>query len=162
MKYGLVAIEQFHRVLGEIAHLHTGTDRDRTIIGVGSAGNELQQGGFPGAVHAQNAPALLAADAEIEPIVNDPLAIGLADVLQRRDIIARAGWRLEFEHHALAALGWFHAVDLFELLHPALHLRSVTGTRLEALDEGKLLCKHGLLALELRCCCFSASARCCS
>ncbi len=45
--------------------------------------------------------------------------------------------------------GGLHALDLVELLHPALHLRSVGGPRLEALDELDLLGQHRLLALEL-------------
>ncbi len=73
LEHGFVAVEQFHGVLGEIAHLHARADRDRAVIGVGSAGDQLQQGRFSGPVHAQNAPALLAADAEIEPLINDAL-----------------------------------------------------------------------------------------
>src|SRR3546814_15858305 len=53
------------------------------------------------------------------------------------------------ERHRLPATRRLDAIDLFEFLHPALHLRGVTGTRLEAFDELDLLGQHRLLPLEL-------------
>ena len=71
------------------------------------------------------------------------------DVLQADDVLARARRRQEVERHGLAALRRLDALDLVELLDPALHLRGVRGARLEALDELDFLGQHRLLALEL-------------
>ncbi len=70
--------------------------------------------------------------------------------LHRRDVLARARRRLELKAHRLLALGRFDALDLVELLDPALHLRGMAGARLESFDEGHLLCQHRLLTFELR------------
>ena len=70
-------------------------------------------------------------------------------VLERGDVLAGARRRLELEVHRLPALGRLDAVDLLQLLDPALHLRGMRGARLEALDEADLLGQHRLLALEL-------------
>ena len=76
-------------------------------------------------------------------------AIALVDVLQADDILARARRRHEFERYGLAALRRLDALDLVELLDPALHLRRMRGARLEAFDELDFLGQHRLLALEL-------------
>ena len=62
----LLAVQQVHGVLGEIAHPDAGADADRALVGLGVAGHQLQQGRLAGAVGAQDAPALLAAHQEVE------------------------------------------------------------------------------------------------
>ncbi len=127
-----------------------------------AAGNQLQQRRLAGAVDAHHAPALPAADLEVQPFIDVRLPIALVDVLQAGHVLARARRRREIEDHGLAALRRLHALDLLELLHAALHLRGMRGARLEALDELDLLGQHRLLALELRLLLLLASARCCS
>ncbi len=137
-------------MLGEIAHLDAGTERDGTLIRFGRAGDQLQQRRFAGAVNAHDAPALAALDQEIEAFIDGPAAIGLVDALDVDDVFARTRRLLEFEGDRLAALRRFDALDLVELFHAALYLRGMAGARLEALDELDFLGKHGLLAFELR------------
>jgi len=113
------------------------------------ARHQFQQRGFPGAVDAHHAPALPAADHEVEPVIDDAVAIGLLHPLQAHHILARTRRGEKIERHGLAALRRFDALDLLQLLHPALHLGGMRGARLEALDEFDLLGQHRLLALEL-------------
>ena len=147
---GSFALENLHRMLGEIAELDAGAERDDAGIRLGGAGDELQERRLAGAVDAHDAPALAPADLEVEAVIDDLLAIALGDALQVRDIVPRAWRRLELELHGLSALRRLDALDLVELLDPALHLRGMGGARLEALDESDLLGQHRLLALELR------------
>jgi hypothetical protein len=72
------------------------------------------------------------------------------DVAQGDDVVARARRALELELDRLATARGLDAVDLVELLDPALHLGGVRGARLELLDELDFLGQHGLLALVLR------------
>src|SRR5689334_15226679 len=126
-------------MLGEIAHLDAAADRYRPLVRLARAGNELEQRRLAGAVDAHHAPALPAADHEIESVVDPLAAIALVNVLQGDDVFARARGRRKIERDALAAPRGLDPLDLVELLHPALHLRGVRGARLEALDELDLL-----------------------
>ena len=122
----------------------------RALVGLAGARHQFQKRRFAGAVDAHHAPALLAPDREIEPLVDRLAAIVLVNVFERHDIVAGARRRLEIECHGLAAPGRLDAVDLIELLDPALHLGGMRGARLEPLDELDLLGQHRLLAFELR------------
>src|SRR5690606_18483997 len=113
------------------------------------ARHQLEQGRLAGAIDAHDAPALLAAYMEVEPVIDRPAAIALGHSLEERDVFAGSRGRAEFEIHGLAALGRLDAIDLVELLHPALHLCGMAGARLEARDEVQFLGQHGLLTLEL-------------
>ena len=55
---GLVAVEHLHRVLREVAELHGRAERDAAAVGRRLAGDQLEQRGLAGAVHAHHAPAL--------------------------------------------------------------------------------------------------------
>ena len=114
------------------------------------ARHQLQQRGFAGAVDAHHAPALPAADHEIQPVIDDAVAIALLHPLQADHVLARTRRGQKIERHGLAALRRLDPLDLLQLLHPALHLGGMRGARLEALDEFDLLGQHRLLALELR------------
>ena len=150
LEHGALAVEQLHGVLREVAHLHAAAEGHRAVVRLGLAGDQLEQRGLARAVDAHHAPALPAADQEVEPVVDLAAAVALVDVLQLDHVLAGARrWR-KLEHQRLAALGRLDVLDLVELLHPALHLRRVGGARLEALDEADFLGEHGLLALELR------------
>src|SRR6185295_19447997 len=122
LEHRAFAVEQIHGVLGEVAHLDAAADRHRAVVGLGRAGYQLQQRRLAGAIDAHHAPPLPAADHEIEPLIDGAAAITLVDVLQADDILARARRRQEFERHRLASLRRLDALDLVELLDPALHL----------------------------------------
>ena len=145
-----VAVEQIHRVLGEIAHLDAGADGDVAGVRLRRARHQLQQRRLAGAVDAHHRPALAAAHLEVQPLVDAARAIAFVDALQRRHVVAGARRGRKFEQDRLAAPRRLDALDLVELLHPALHLRGVRGARLETLDELDFLGQHRLLALELR------------
>ena len=70
-------------------------------------------------------------------------------LLQGDDVIARAWRGRKIERDGLAAARRLDALDLLQLLDPALHLGGVRGARLEAFDELDFLGQHRLLALEL-------------
>jgi hypothetical protein len=72
-----LSAEVVHRVLGEVAELDRGADGHRAAVGLGLAGHHLQQGRLARAVLAHHAPALLAADHQVEAVVDDLLAVGL-------------------------------------------------------------------------------------
>ena len=122
----------------------------RAVVRLGRARHQFQQRRLAGAVDAHHAPALPAADHEVEAIIDAAAAVALVDVLQADDVLAGARRRQEVERHRLAPPRRLDALDLLELLDPALHLRGMRGARLEALDELDLLGEHRLLALELR------------
>src|SRR5882757_7572740 len=134
-------------MLGEIADSDAAADRYRAIVGLGRARHQLEQGRLAGAVDAHHAPALPAADREIQPVIDALAAITLVDLLQADDVLARARCGEEIERHGLAPPRRLDALDLVELLDPALHLGGVRGARLEALDEFDLFGQHRLLAL---------------
>src|SRR5208337_1075194 len=119
-------------------------------IGLAYAGHQFQQRRFAGTVDAHHAPALLAPDREIQPFIDRLVSIALVNVLERHDIVAGARCWRKIESHGLAPPRRFDAVDFFELLDPALHLRCMRGARLEPFDELDLFGQHRLLALELR------------
>src|SRR6478752_5382889 len=136
-------------MLGEIAHLDATADRDRALVRLARTRDELEQRRFSGAVDAHHAPALPAADHEIEPVIDALAAVALEHLLERNDVLARARRRRKVERHRLAAARRLDPLDLVELLHPALNLSGMRGARLEPLDELDLLGEHRLLALEL-------------
>src|SRR4029077_10515746 len=97
-----------------------------------------------------HAPAAPPPGHEGEARIDAAVAVALVHVLQARDILARTRRRLEFECHGLAPPRRLDALDLLQLLDPALHLCGMGSARLEALDELDLLGQHRLLPLELR------------
>src|SRR6185437_5357226 len=91
-----------------------------------------------------------AAHLEIETVIDAVAAVALVHLGEARDVLTGARRRRELERDGLASARRLDPLDLVELLDPALHLRGVGRTRLEALDELDLLGEHRLLALELR------------
>src|SRR3984885_12494441 len=136
-------------MLGEVAHLDAAAERHRTVVRLGRARHQFQQRGLAGAVDAHDAPALPSPYHEVEPIIDDPLAVALLHFFQADHIFARARRRQKIEFHGLAAPRRLDPLDLFQLLDSALHLRGVRGASLEALDEFYFFRQHRLLALEL-------------
>ena len=66
LEHRVLAVEQVHRVLREVAHLDAAADRDRAVVRLGRARDKLQQRRLAGAVDAHDAPALLAPHREVE------------------------------------------------------------------------------------------------
>src|SRR5208283_1459679 len=97
----------------------------RAVVGLRGACHQFQKRGFAGAVDAHDAPALAPANLEVEPLIDAPRAIALVHLLQARDVLAGAWRRRKIEIDGLPALRRLDAVDLLELLDPALHLRRV-------------------------------------
>src|ERR1700761_7982336 len=117
-------------MLREIAQLDRQADRDGSRVRLGRAGHQLQQSRFAGAVDAHDAPPLLAADDQIEVLVDGLAAEALIHALQHRDVVAGTGRLREFEGYGLAALWRLETLDLVDFLDPALHLAGVRGARL--------------------------------
>ncbi len=146
----LVAVEHLHRVLREVAELHRGAERDVARIRGALPRDQLQQRRLARAVRAHHAPALAAADPQVESVEDDLLAVGLVDAGELHDVVAGARRGTELEVVGLAPLRRLDLLDLVELLHARLHLRGVARARLEARDERLFLREHRLLARVLR------------
>src|SRR5262249_13512358 len=114
------------------------------------AGDQLQQRALAGAVPPHHAPALAAPDLEVEALVDDAAAVAFADAREDRDVLADARRLLELERHDHALLRRLDALDLVDLLLPALRLRRLGDVRAEAVDEALHLGEHRLLALVRR------------
>src|SRR6185437_9702748 len=104
----VVAVEQIHGVLGEIAHPDAAAEGHRALVWPDLAGRQLQQRGFARTVGAEHAPAFRATHPEIEPRVDRLAAIALVNLPEARHVIARARWGAEFKPDGLAAPGRFH------------------------------------------------------
>ena len=113
--------------------------------GARTPGHHLQQRRLAGAVLPHHAPALAAADGQVQTVVDDPAAVGLGHVFERRDLLARSRRLPEVELHDPALLRQLDLLDLLERLHPALHLRGLRRVRGKPLDEPLLLREHRLL-----------------
>ena len=87
---------------------------------------------------------------KIQPVIDDLIAIALVNALERHNIVAGARCGPKIERHGLAPPRRLDAIDLVELLDPALYLRGVASARLESFDELDLFGQHRLLAFELR------------
>src|SRR5439155_25117779 len=116
----------------------------------GDTRSELEQRGLARAVRAHHAPALAAADQEVEPGEHRAVAPRLVDTRQAQHVLARARRGAELERERLAPFGRGDLLDLLDLLDARLHLRGVARARLEARDERLLLGEHRLLARVLR------------
>ena len=73
-------------------------------------------------------------------------AVGLRQVLDHRDLVARSRRLAKVELHHDAALGQLNLLDLVERLDAALHLRRLGGVGAETIDEALLLGEHRLLS----------------
>src|SRR5579872_4350400 len=109
-------------MLGEISHLDAAADDHVAIIRLCRTGHELEQRRFARAVDPHHTPALLAPNLEVEARINAALAVALMHLPQAHHVLARARRRREFEHDGLTAPGRLDALDLLQLLDPALHL----------------------------------------
>ena len=65
-----VGVEHVERLLREVAHLQARAERDRPFVGRDRAGDHLQQRRLAGAVLAHHAPALAAADGQVDAVVD--------------------------------------------------------------------------------------------
>ena len=153
LEHGLVGVEELHRVLREVPHLHARPHAHAAAVGLRLPGDELQERRFPGAVHPHHAPPFAPANEEVEPVVDLPLAVGLLHRFELGHVLARAGGRAEVEHARDVPLRRLDPLDLLELLHPRLHLGGVRGARLEAGDEA-------LSSLASMACCRAYCASC--
>jgi hypothetical protein len=100
------------------------------------AGEELQQRRLPRAVRTDERDALAALDQDVRAVVDRDVAVLLPRALQLEDR-ASAARRLGQPdlQRALVAVGRRQALDLLELLHPALHERRLRRLVAEAVDE---------------------------
>src|SRR5690606_25372000 len=98
------------------------------------AGDELQERRLARTVAAHHAPPLAAADLEVEPAVDDARSVGLGDAAQDRDVLAESRRALELERHDLALHRRIEALDLLDLLGPALRLGRLRDVGAEAVD----------------------------
>ena len=84
-------------MLREVSHLHARPEGDVPRVGFRFSGDELEQRGLSRTVHAHDAPPFASSDQEIEPVVNLACAVGLDDVIELRDVVARARRLAELE-----------------------------------------------------------------
>ena len=73
--------------------------------GCDRAGDQLEQRRLAGAVHAHHAPALAAADQEVEAVVDHARAVRLAHARELRDVVARARRRRKSNSSVWRRLG---------------------------------------------------------
>src|SRR5207253_8467921 len=95
-------------------------------------------------------PPLAATYEHAEPGVHHSRAVLLRHARHLHHVLARARRLAELEALLDEAARRLDALDLVELLDPALHLRRLRRLRAEALDEAHLLGEHRLLPLVLR------------
>ena len=96
---------------------------------------QLDQRGFPGAVHAHQRNPVAALDHEIDVAKHFFLAVGLRDADELGDDAARGLGLREGEVDGLFFFRQFDALDLLQFLDPALHLLGLGGLVAEAVDE---------------------------
>ena len=133
------------RLLREVAHLQARAELDDARVRRQHARHHLQQRRLAGAVLPHHAPALAAADGQVQIVVNDATSVRLADIFEHRDLLARARRLAEVEFHDLPLLRQLDLFNLLQRLHAALHLRGLRRVRREPLDEALLLGEHRLL-----------------
>ena len=141
-----VGVEQVERLLREVAQLEARAEADCAGVGRQAAGDHLEQRRLAGAVAAHHAPALAAADRQVQAVVDDARSVRLAHALEHGHLVAGARRLPEVELHDLPLLRQLDPLDLLQRLHAALHLRRLGGVGREALDEALLLGQHRLLA----------------
>ncbi len=136
---------QVERLLREIAHLQARAQPDVTAVRRQLSGHHLQQRRLAGAVFPHHAPALAAANREVQSVVNDPPAVRFGDVFEHRDLLARARRRPEVEVHDAPPFRQLDLLDLVERLDPALDLCGLGGVGGKPVDEPLFLGQHRLL-----------------
>ena len=141
-----IGVQHVERLLGEVAHLQAGAQRDVAFVGLNGARHHLQERRLSRAVLPHHAPALAAPDVQVEILMHDALSVPLRQMFERRHLLARARRLTEIELHDPALLRQLDLLDLVERLDAALHLRGLRGVGREALDEPLLFREHRLLA----------------
>ena len=132
-----------------LAHL------DRARVGLLEAEGELHEGRFAGAVGAHEGHVVATVECGVCVGVDEIVAKGLADVLERDHHVARARGLGEAEAHLARALGKHHelALDLLDALHALLGLGGLGGLVAELVYEdlhvGDLALLGGALGAEL-------------
>jgi len=87
LEHRAFAVQEIHGVLREVTHLHAAAERHRAIVRRRRARHQFQQRGFSRTVDAHHAPAFPAADHEIQPVIDHPLAVALLHPLQADDVL---------------------------------------------------------------------------
>src|SRR3970282_1676904 len=105
-------------------------ERHRAGIRRSVSRHELEQRRLAGAVDTHHAPALLAADQQIQAVVDLLATVALHDAVEFGHVLAGARRRTKIELQDFAALGRLELFDLLEFLDARLDLRGVAGARL--------------------------------
>ena len=99
------------------------------------AGQQFDERGFAGAVHAHQRHAVAALDGEADIVEHLLCAITLREPLGLRNHAPRGRRLRKLEVDDRLLLGNLDALDLFQFLDAALHLLGLGGLRAEAIDE---------------------------
>ena len=141
---GLVGI-QLPGLLGEIADFHRGAGLDAAGIRGQAPGHQVQQGGFPRAVAAHHADAVVPGQAVGEVPQHLLVPEGFADVLQIENLPAQAAGRSSHLHRVVVLGGLL----VFQGLVAVDALLALGGAGLAAPDDPLVLVAQDGLALAL-------------
>lgn len=115
---GVFGVEDVHAVLGEVADDAVVAGADGAALWFEHAAKKFEEGGFAGAVGADEDDALTAFRLEVNALVNFGVAISEVHVFERDGALASARRLGEADAHApfgvLRCFDFFHAFDLFE------------------------------------------------
>src|SRR5262249_4533762 len=117
---GLRGIEDVRLILREIAELDVVADPALAGGERLDAGEQLDERGLAGAVRPDERDALAALEREVEPIVDDELAVALAGLAELEDRPAAARRGREADVELLRPRRDFQPLDLLELLDATL------------------------------------------
>ena len=97
LEHRALTVQQIHRVLREVSHLHASAHRNHAIVRRGRTRHQFQQRRLARTVDAHHAPAFPPAHHEVQPVINAPWAIALLHLLQAHHVFARARRRQKIE-----------------------------------------------------------------
>ena len=145
-----IRIEHVKRLLREVSQTQAGPQPYASVVGQGSAGDHLKQRGLARAVAPHHRPALAPPHRQVESRVKYTRPVGLVQIFNHHDLVARPRRRSKFELHYLPLLRQFDLFDLVQRLDAALHLSRLGRVGLEPFNEALFLGEHGLLPSKRR------------
>ncbi|MFM1945087.1 MAG: hypothetical protein RI897_4069 [Verrucomicrobiota bacterium] len=133
---GVLGVESCCAVLAEVANFGVMAEVTITLLAIDDAGEDFEEGGFTGAVGADEYDPFTAFDDEVEAGVDLVVAVGHMDIVEADGALSAARGVGDLEADGFA---WgdgffdeFHALDLFELTHG---LGGLGGDGAEAVDK---------------------------